>query len=155
MSLEDSTPYDIEEARLCFTASHHPLYDNKVFELGRILLSAYQAIKAERDDADRRAGAAERSLEHANDRLLAHDRWNHDRKVERGYDPQVSFDVVYGDLVYQADRAKMLERHVEEMKGWLLIREAQHTESYMEVLRRHMRELLELEADDKKKRGIR
>jgi hypothetical protein len=69
------------------------------------LRAEVETLKVERDDADRRAGASERRLERVSDSL---DRFRDVRrkmKRERGYDDNVSFDVVWAETCAKADRA--------------------------------------------------
>lgn len=66
---------------------------------------AIAEITVERDDADRRAGAAERKLEDVQDTLARQNQWRDAQKRSRGYDTNVSFDVVWGDTCKLADQA--------------------------------------------------
>lgn len=59
------------------------------------LTAELAAAKAERDEADRRAGAAERQLEHANDNIRARTRWLDQAKDDAGFHRNVSFDKVW------------------------------------------------------------
>ena len=52
-------------------------------------------LKEERDDADRRAGAAERMLERAQDNELANIKWMRKAKEQWGVSENTSFDVVW------------------------------------------------------------
>ncbi len=49
--------------------------------------------------ADRRAGSSERMLESKFDTVFRKNRWNDERKDKLGYDRNVSFDVVWDDLI--------------------------------------------------------
>jgi hypothetical protein len=53
----------------------------------------------ERDDADRRAGAAERRLEYVSDTVRCHERWSREAKEAAGYHHNVSFDVVWAEAL--------------------------------------------------------
>lgn len=64
-------------------------------------------LEAERDEADRRAGAAERLLEERTDRIAKRERWLRDAKEARGYHQNVSFDRVWADTCAAADRAAL------------------------------------------------
>ncbi|GAB3763656.1 hypothetical protein GCM10028796_17550 [Ramlibacter monticola] len=57
------------------------------------------AMRAERDEADRRAGAAERELDSLREAAAARTRWLDKAKDAAGYDRNVSFDVVWADTL--------------------------------------------------------
>jgi hypothetical protein len=61
-----------------------------------------ESLTRERDDADRRAGAADRQLECYKDGKLRRSAWTDTWKEKLGYDRNVSFDVVMNDLVSKA-----------------------------------------------------
>jgi hypothetical protein len=78
----------------------------------------------ERDEADRRAGAAERRLEWANDSIQKRAQWLDKAKDQLGYHRNVSFDRVWDDLMTKIAsgdkaRAKFSER-VSELRGAVL-----------------------------------
>ena len=58
-----------------------------------------ETLTRERDDADRRAGAAERLLAHAQDSAAARSHWLSKAKREWGVDDKVSFDVVWAEAL--------------------------------------------------------
>ena len=58
-----------------------------------------KVLKADLDEADRRAGAAERLLEFEVDSRIKRDVWLRKAKAEAGYDNNVSFDVVWQDVL--------------------------------------------------------
>jgi hypothetical protein len=51
------------------------------------------------DEADRRAGAAERLLVDKSDTIFRSSRWKDEKKEKLGYDRNASFDVVFQDLI--------------------------------------------------------
>lgn len=61
------------------------------------LLARFAAVAGERDEADRRAGAAERRLGHLEETERKAQRWLEERKEELGYEPGVSFDTVWAE----------------------------------------------------------
>ncbi len=73
------------------------------------------ALEAERDDADRRAGAAERLLEGKTDRIIKRERWLRDAKEARGYHQNISFDRVWADTCAAADRAQAAEARADRL----------------------------------------
>ena len=68
------------------------------------------AAEAERDEADRRAGAAERKMESLKDAAIRRNHWLQQAKQDRGYDNNVSFDVVWKETCEKADKATAEER---------------------------------------------
>ncbi|MDC0657089.1 hypothetical protein N6L27_03670 [Leisingera sp. SS27] len=66
-----------------------------------------RALASERDEADRRAGAAERkNADEISDLRDTHDKrqqWLREAKASRGYDDNVSFDRVWGETCAAAD----------------------------------------------------
>jgi len=56
-------------------------------------------VEAERDEADRRAGAAERRKVDLEVAEIRHRQWLDDAKRAAGYHPNVSFDVVWADAL--------------------------------------------------------
>jgi hypothetical protein len=80
-------------------------------------------LEAERDEADRRAGAAERMAATVKERLVKEDLWRYRAKEERGYGFNVSFDVVWRETCAKADRADrlaaMLKEAKEALRRWL------------------------------------
>lgn len=68
-----------------------------------VSMSAYEAVVAERDDADRRAGAAERRLGGAEDTSQRRVGWLREAKQARGYRDHVSFDTVWAETCMLAD----------------------------------------------------
>lgn len=65
-------------------------------------------LTAERDEADRRAGAAERGWEADKETLATYRRHLDKLKEERGYNPNVSFDTVWKETCAKADAALIL-----------------------------------------------
>jgi len=62
-------------------------------------------LTRELGEADRRAGAAERSLEWERDANQKARQWRDKQKVEAGYNPNVSFDVVWTETLAKAQQA--------------------------------------------------
>lgn len=62
-----------------------------------------EELEAERDEADRRAGAAERRLAQLKESEFKRDNWIRERKLELGYSAHVSFDRVWEELVERAN----------------------------------------------------
>ena len=62
-----------------------------------------EKIMAERDEADRRAGAAERHAAGLQDSAFARTQWLDKAKDQRGYPREVSFDVVWAETCAKAD----------------------------------------------------
>ena len=56
-------------------------------------------LELERDEADRRAGAAERHLAQAQNSIEARVGWLRRAKRDAGYDDSISFDVVWNDAL--------------------------------------------------------
>jgi hypothetical protein len=88
------------------------------------LLADMEALKGERDEADRRAGFAERRLEAANETALKRRQWLDNAKIERGATINDSFDAVWAETCALADRtqaaearATALEERVGELEG--------------------------------------
>lgn len=73
--------------------------------------SAARQLIAERDDADRRAGAAERRAAHLAENLAAKQEWERRAKKQAGYPDQVSFDEVWKDAL-----AALLEKREADRK---------------------------------------
>jgi hypothetical protein len=74
-----------------------------------LMLEAAQHIEeltAERDNADRRAGAAERRMEDYQDTSIRRDQWLRKAKEDAGYHYNTSFDVVWADALAALKRAK-------------------------------------------------
>ena len=67
------------------------------------------AAEAERDEADRRAGAAEREMERLKESARRRNGWLSRAKQERGYDDTVSFDVVWKETCDKADTSALDE----------------------------------------------
>lgn len=75
-----------------------------------VLLLEMAALRAERDEADRRAGAAERLLADRDDSIMRREQWLRRAKEERGYGQNTSFDRVWSETCALADRAKETDR---------------------------------------------
>lgn len=87
------------ERRTLFVATANPA---AVLQLCAALRASQereaQAV-AERDEADRRAGAAERRNEQLREDAFRRSQWLRKAKEEAGYDDDVSFDVVWRDAL--------------------------------------------------------
>lgn len=81
------------------------------------LMNALTALRAERDEADRRAGAAERGWEHDRERLQTFARVRDEMKEQRGYHRNVSFDAVWKETCEKADRAEAAEAERDELRA--------------------------------------
>ena len=80
------------------------------------LLAENAALRGERDEADRRAGAAERELVDKIDSISKRQRWLRNAKEARGYHQNVSFDRVWSETCAAADRATQAERQRDELR---------------------------------------
>ena len=79
-----------------------PATNGQLQELRRTI----ERLTRERDEADRRAGAAERELASARETLACHSRSRERMKDEAGYDRNVSFDIVWSDLMTELARLR-------------------------------------------------
>lgn len=71
--------------------------------------AAIASAEAERDEADRRAGAAERRSANLEKSDVLRSQWLARAKRERGYPDATSFDTVWAETCAAADRALALE----------------------------------------------
>lgn len=71
-------------------------------------------LLSELAEADRRAGAAERRLEYAEDAIRCHRDGNRRKKAELGYPDSVSMDRVWDNLIAESNRLNELERKINE-----------------------------------------
>lgn len=75
------------------------------------------ALLSERDEADRRAGAAERrnasELADLKDCVQGQTEWLREAKAERGYSDEVSFDRVWAEVCAKADEADELRTQLQ------------------------------------------
>lgn len=87
----------------------------------------------ERDEADRRAGNAERKLADLEDSRFRITLWLSEAKAARGYHDNVSFDVVWSETCAKADRADAVERQLAEANARIAeltnLREAEDRQS--------------------------
>ena len=72
-------------------------------------MNAYQTVSKERDEADRRAGAAERGWEADRESLSTFRRVLDQMKEQRGYHRNETFDRVWDETCAKADRAEKAE----------------------------------------------
>ena len=72
------------------------------------LLAELDRVKAERDEADLRAGAAERSYQREREATSARDSWRRKAKRQWGVDDSVSFDVVWAEAIAQKEQITKL-----------------------------------------------
>lgn len=80
---------------------------------------AIERLERERDEADRRAGAAERRIAPLEENARASQRWLDDAKQARGYERGDTFDRVWDDTCAAADRAIAAEAKLSEMRSAL------------------------------------
>ena len=71
--------------------------------------STIEALTAERDEADRRAGAAERKIDRLEEAARKEQSWLMDAKISRGATINDSFDQVWAETCSLADRAQSAE----------------------------------------------
>lgn len=83
--------------------------DDQIAFIVRDAADEIAALKAERDEADRRAGAAERKLAQESAANRKRQAWIDQAKAEAGYGGNTSFDEVWGNL--RADRARLAEHN--------------------------------------------
>ena len=99
---------------------------------------AITALRAERDEADRAAGAALRQAESMKDGALARASWLRNAKMQRGYDDNVSFDVVWTETCAKADEADALRAEAAQLTTERLAAETAALERVkQEFLRQH------------------
>lgn len=96
---------DLLEDETCLVSKSNSNPDDR---LG--LYAQIEQLTNQRDDADRRAGAAERDLEYARKSISARDSWLRKAKTDWGVDTSVSFDVVW-------DEAKKLKQERDELRA--------------------------------------
>lgn len=82
--------------------------DRKTTEYVRADLHA--AVVEERDEADRRAGAAERELGWLKDESRSRGQWLSEAKKKAGYEDHISFDRVFEDLLAAKEKLTELEK---------------------------------------------
>lgn len=79
-------------------------------------------LEVERDEADRRAGSAERRLADAKSSRGKHDSWKRKAKFDAGYHDNTSFDVVWKETLEKAAEVERLHARVaaaaECLAGW-------------------------------------
>lgn len=84
------------------------------------LTAQVEQLTQERDEADRRAGAAERRQASTSDSLFKLNHWRDKQKVMAGYSPNVSFDIVWAETLEKANKAeeasRLLKMLVEEQR---------------------------------------
>jgi hypothetical protein len=73
------------------------------------LLEKLHAAERERDEADRRAGSAERREKSTSQTLCSLTSWRDEQKDQAGYDRSVSFDVVWAETLAKAKERDTLE----------------------------------------------
>lgn len=76
-----------------------------------VFADVHQAVVAERDEADRRAGAAERELGWLKDESRSRNQWLSEAKRKAGCEDHISFDRVFEDLLAAKEKLKALEKH--------------------------------------------
>lgn len=106
----------------------------------RELESKLAACEKERDEADRRAGAAERHAEYQSERIGAREQWLRDAKAAWGVDDRVSFDVVWKEALALRSRLHTAETNLSNAKALLeafviAMRSGATTEDILETVR--------------------
>ncbi|GJD65134.1 hypothetical protein [Methylobacterium frigidaeris] len=81
----------------------------------RDALAEMTRLMAERDEADRRAGAAEREMASLKEEARKRRWWLDDAKRSRGYSMNTSFDVVWAETCAKADEADRLREALQAM----------------------------------------
>lgn len=81
-------------------------WDQEVTKYRIEVEKSFEALEAERDEADRRAGASERRQEELQDSANKRSQWLSQAKREAGYDDNVSFDVVWSETLALANELK-------------------------------------------------
>src|SRR4051794_24288642 len=67
--------------------------------IAAVMRESEASMGRQRDEADRRAGAAERNVERLDDSVSKHSSWLSKAKREAGYPDNISFDVVWSDAL--------------------------------------------------------
>lgn len=82
-------------------------------------------LEAERNEADRRAGAAERQLAFANDKLASAQRWQQEAKAQAGFGYWDSFDEVWKKVLERSNYAstRPAEVRIKELEAKLARKE--------------------------------
>ena len=80
------------------------------------LLAELDKVRRERDEADRRAGAAERGYKSYLDAAVARDSWLRKAKSQWGVDSGVSFDVVWAEALAQKEQITKLTAERDEAR---------------------------------------
>lgn len=78
------------------------------------LLERLRTAERERDEADRRAGVAERKLEHLEDRQRKADAWMRERKAEVGVSESAPFDDAWATLASERAALKVENERLRE-----------------------------------------
>lgn len=101
------------------TLLEHPLVDD-TGELGAVgMVAQFTKLRAERDEADRRAGAAERELEHSEAAFKSMTNWTATAREQAGFGRNTSFDIVWAQTL---DKAKKYSALLEfPTKAWLVV----------------------------------
>lgn len=93
--------------------------DDRLKSFGQKVMVAvedYEQLRAERDEADRRAGAAERNAEQLADERRAREAWKTKAKAAWGVDDRVSFDVVWAQALEARAQLKVQYRILDELE---------------------------------------
>lgn len=81
-------------------------WDQEVTKYRIEIEKSFDALEAERDEADRRAGASERRQEYLKDSVRRREQWLSDAKREAGYEDKISFDIVWSETLTLANKQK-------------------------------------------------
>jgi len=76
-------------------------------------------LKLERDEADRRAGAAEREMASLKDDLYRLNNWRERQKEAAGYHRNTSFDIVWAETLSKAKDSDALKDDMAFIKRWV------------------------------------
>lgn len=76
-----------------------------------------EQLRAERDEADKRAGAAERNAEQLADERRAREAWLTKAKAAWGVDDRVSFDVVWAQALEARAQLKAIREALASYRG--------------------------------------
>ena len=80
------------------------------------LTAINRSLEGERDEADRRAGAAERLASSSSETIQAFRACRDKQKESAGYQRNVSFDIVWAETLAKANRAEAAEALAERLE---------------------------------------
>ena len=100
-------------------AVFEPLLTDEITEGEIELCNLARRLERERDEADRRAGAAERNMEELKDSKFRRERWLDKAKNDWGVNHRVSFDMVWEEALAARRERDELRARVAELEGAL------------------------------------